>query len=147
MVGGNFRIDALQAAVISVKLNYLDNWTEGRQKNAQDYISLINENSLSAKVQTPIIREGYRHIFNQFILSVPDRDELVQYLKSKNVGCEIYYPVALHNQECFTYLGYHDGDFPISEQATKNTIAIPIYPELTIAQKKYVIDNIKDFYA
>jgi dTDP-4-amino-4,6-dideoxygalactose transaminase/carbonic anhydrase/acetyltransferase-like protein (isoleucine patch superfamily) len=147
MVGGNFRIDALQAAVISVKLKYLDKWTEGRQKNAQDYISLLNENGLSAKIQTPKIREGYRHIFNQFILNVPDRDELIQHLKSKNIGCEIYYPVALHNQECFTYLGYHDGDFPISEQATKSTIAIPIYPELTMAQKKYIINIIKDFYA
>lgn len=147
MVGGNFRIDALQAAVISVKLKYLDKWTAGRQKNAQDYISLINEKGLSAKVQTQKIRAGYRHIYNQFILQVSDRDQLIQHLKSNNVGCEIYYPVALHNQECFTYLGYHNGDFPISEQAAKSTIAIPIYPELTMTQKKYVIDNIKDFYA
>ncbi len=146
MIGGNFRIDALQAVVLSVKLRYLDEWTAGRQKNAEDYISLIKQNSLADKVQVPHMREGYRHIFNQFILRVEDRDNLLEYLKSKNIGCEIYYPVALHQQECFTYLGYKDGDFPVSESAAQNTIAIPIYPELSSAQKEYIIKSIKSFY-
>ena len=84
--------------------------------------------------------------FNQFILRVEDRDNLLEYLKSKNIGCEIYYPVALHQQECFTYLGYKDGDFPVSESAAQNTIAIPIYPELSAAQKEYIIKSIKSFY-
>jgi dTDP-4-amino-4,6-dideoxygalactose transaminase len=147
MVGGNFRIDALQAAVLSIKLKHLDKWTEGRQKNAQDYLSLINESGLSNKISTPVIKDNYRHIFNQFILKVPRRDDLIAHLRSKNIGCEIYYPVALHNQECFAYLNYSDGDFPVSEQAAKDTIAIPIYPELTVEQKKYVVDSIKEFYA
>lgn len=147
MVGGNFRIDAMQSAVLSVKLKHLDNWTEGRQENAQDYITLIGESGLSDKISTPVIKNNYRHIFNQFILRVPQRDDLILHLRSKNIGCEIYYPVALHNQECFAYLNYGDGDFPVSEQAAKDTIAIPIYPELTVAQKKYVVDSIKEFYA
>jgi dTDP-4-amino-4,6-dideoxygalactose transaminase len=147
MVGGNFRIDALQAAVLSIKLKHLDKWTEGRQKNAQDYLALINKSGLSEKISTPVIKDNYRHIFNQFILRVPQRDDLITHLKSKNIGCEIYYPVALHNQECFAYLNYSDGDFPVSEQAAKDTIAIPIYPELTADQKKYVVESIKEFYA
>ena len=147
MVGGNFRIDAMQSAVLSVKLKHLDNWTEGRQENAQDYITLIGECGLSDKISTPVINNNYRHIFNQFILRVPQRDDLIVHLRSKNIGCEIYYPVALHNQECFAYLNYGDGDFPVSEQAAKDTIAIPIYPELTAAQKKYVVDSIREFYA
>ena len=147
MVGGNFRIDALQAAVLSVKLKHLDAWTEGRQKNAQDYMALIAEKGLSEKIHPPVIRDGYRHIFNQFILRADDRDNLINHLRSKKIGCEIYYPVTLHNQECFAYLGYQKGDFPVSEAAAQNTLAIPIYPELTMAQKNYVIDQIQDFYA
>jgi len=146
MVGGNFRIDALQAAVLSIKLKHLDNWTEGRQKNAQDYLTLINESGLSDKISTPVIKNNYRHIFNQFILRVPQRDDLIAHLRSKNIGCEIYYPVALHNQECFAYLNYSDGDYPVSEQAAKDTIAIPIYPELTLVQQKYIVDKFAEFY-
>jgi len=147
MVGGNFRIDALQAAVLSVKLKYLDSWTEGRQKNARDYIELIAKENLSDKVSLPLMHDGYRHIFNQFILRVQNRDALLEHMKHNNIGCEVYYPVALHNQECFSYLGYKDGDFPVSEKAAKETIAIPIYPELTMSQKEYVIKNIRNFYA
>jgi dTDP-4-amino-4,6-dideoxygalactose transaminase len=146
MVGGNFRIDALQAAVISVKLNYLDEWTQKRQKNARDYLEMIAQTELDKIVAVPKIREGYSHIFNQFILRVPKRNMLLQHLRENKVGCEIYYPVALSNQECFAYLGYKKGDFPIAEKAADETIAIPIYPELTAKQKRYVIDQIKRFY-
>ena len=147
MVGGNFRIDALQAAILSVKMKYLDQWTAGRQKNAAEYIEMIHTQNLGDKVKYPQMRAGYRHIFNQFILRVADRDGLLNYLKEKNIGCEIYYPVALHNQECFKYLKYAQGSFPLSEKAALETIAIPIYPELTPGQKKYVIDSIAAYYA
>jgi dTDP-4-amino-4,6-dideoxygalactose transaminase len=146
MVGGNFRIDALQAAVISVKLNYLDDWTQKRQKNARDYLEMIVQTELNKIVTVPQTRDGYYHIFNQFILRVAKRDMLLKHLRENKVGCEIYYPVALSNQECFAYLGYKKGDFPIAEKAADETIAIPIYPELTGKQKKYVIDQIKRFY-
>jgi len=146
IIGGNFRIDALQAAVLSVKLEYLESWTAARQKNASDYMVIIKEKGLDNIINIPLIHDEYRHIFNQFILRVPDRDNLLAYLKSKHIGAEIYYPVALHNQECFTYLDYKNGDFPESEKAADQTIAIPIYPELTMEQKRYVIDVIKEFY-
>jgi dTDP-4-amino-4,6-dideoxygalactose transaminase len=146
MVGGNFRIDALQAAVISIKLNYLDDWTQKRQKNARDYFEMIAQSELNKIVTVPKIRDRYNHIFNQFILRVPKRDLLLKHLRANKVGCEIYYPVVLSNQECFEYLGYKKGDFPMAEKAADETIAIPIYPELTGKQKKYVIDQIKQFY-
>ena len=146
IVGGNFRIDALQAAVLSIKLNYLEEWTHKRQENAADYMRLIKEVGLDSVVSVPEVRAGYRHIFNQFILRVPNRDDLLAYLKQKGVGCEIYYPVPLSNQECFAYLNYKPGDFPNAEKAAKETIAIPIYPELTMQQKKFVIDKIRQFY-
>jgi dTDP-4-amino-4,6-dideoxygalactose transaminase/acetyltransferase-like isoleucine patch superfamily enzyme len=146
IVGGNFRIDALQAAVLSVKMNYLEEWTKRRQENAQDYINLITEAGLEKIITVPLLRQGNRHIFNQFILRVPQRDELLNYLKKNGVGCEIYYPVALSNQKCFSYLNYKQGDFPVAEKAAAETIAIPIYPELTNQQKQYVIGKIKQFY-
>jgi dTDP-4-amino-4,6-dideoxygalactose transaminase/acetyltransferase-like isoleucine patch superfamily enzyme len=146
IVGGNFRIDALQAAILSVKINYLDEWTQKRQKNAEDYIRLIKEAGLDSIIGVPKVRVGYRHIFNQFILRVPNRDDLLAYLKKNGVGYEIYYPVALSNQECFAYLNYKPGDFPNAEKAAAETIAIPIYPELTMHQKKFVIDKIRQFY-
>lgn len=146
IVGGNFRLDALQAAVLSVKLNHLDAWSKERQQNAAHYRQLFEKAGLIDKLNLPVESEGYRHIYNQFILRVPQRDELIQFLKSQNVGCEIYYPVALHNQECFKYLGHSFGDFPESEKAAEETIAIPIYPELTTDQQQYVVDKIKEFY-
>jgi dTDP-4-amino-4,6-dideoxygalactose transaminase len=146
MIGGNFRLDAIQAAILDIKLSYLDKWTEGRQKNALYYDRGFEERNLIPFVTTPFKKSGYRHIFNQYILRCKDRDELLQFLQKKNIGCEIYYPVTFNNQECFKYLGYKRGDFPEAEKAADETIAIPIYPELENHQKDYIMDSIMDFY-
>jgi len=145
-VGGNFRIDALQAAVINVKLNHLDSWTKGRQENAETYNQLFAEAGLTGKISLPNTTDGYRHIFNQYIIRVPNRNELLDFLKSKNIGCEVYYPLTLNDQECFSYLGYSTGDFPEAEKAASETLAIPIFPELTRDQQKYVVETIATFY-
>ncbi|MEJ2544103.1 MAG: DegT/DnrJ/EryC1/StrS family aminotransferase [Calditrichaceae bacterium] len=146
MIGGNFRLDALQAAVLNVKLKYLDSWTERRQANADYYDEWIIKNSLDQVIQTPKRLSGYRHIFNQYILQTENRNELIKHLNDDNIGCEIYYPVTFNNQECFKYLGYKKGDFPIAEKAADETIAIPIYPELTDDQKDYILNSMKNFY-
>lgn len=146
IIGGNFRIDAIQAAVLSVKLDYLDQWTAGRQKNAENYNQLFINAKLDSIIKLPKINNNYHHIFNQYILRLPRRDELLKYLHSNNIGCEIYYPLSLSNQECFSYLGYSEGDFPESEKASKETLAIPIYPELSSEQQQYIVDKIKEFY-
>jgi dTDP-4-amino-4,6-dideoxygalactose transaminase len=130
IIGGNFRIDAIQAAVLTVKLDYLDQWTEARQKNAGEYIENLKEKKFDKVLGLPTIKKGYRHIFNQFVLRSSKRDELIKHLRDHNIGCEIYYPVTLSDQECFTYLNYKKGDFPISEKAAAEVLAIPIYPEL-----------------
>lgn len=143
-VGGNFRLDALQAAVVSVKLNYLDKWSAERQQNARTYRQLFTEAGLE-RIQLPEEKES-RHIYNQFVIKVPEkRDALRQYLQSKDIGTEVYYPVPLHLQECFAYLEYRNGDFPFSEEAATHTLALPIYPELTDDQLSYVVDSIKNF--
>jgi dTDP-4-amino-4,6-dideoxygalactose transaminase len=96
-------------------------------------------------ISLPVSLDHYRHIFNQFVIRVPKRDNLMKYLKDCHIGCEVYYPVALHNQACFAYLKYKKGSFPVAEQAAAETLAIPIYPELTTAQKQYVVDKIHEF--
>jgi dTDP-4-amino-4,6-dideoxygalactose transaminase len=146
MIGGNFRLDAIQAVVLDIKLKYLDEWTAGREANAEYYRKGISARELNAYVAAPTAQEGYRHIYNQFILRVQNRDALLEHLKRNNIGSEIYYPVTFNNQECFRYLGYAKGAFPHAEKAADETIAIPIYPELTDAQKDYVLDTIRDFY-
>ena len=146
-IGGNFRLDALQAAIVSIKLTHLDGWTAARQENAKQYKSLFKEAGLSAVVKCPVEKET-RHIYNQFIIAVEKkRDELKQHLIDNGVGCEIYYPVPLHLQECFADLGYSPGDFPVSEYAAEHTLALPVYPELTDEQIEYVVEQIKIFYA
>ncbi len=147
IIGGNFRIDALQAAVLTVKLSFLDQWTEGRQQNAWDYINMFRERGLDKHLIMPTIRENYRHIFNQFVLRSNKRDDLVKHLRDHNIGCEIYYPVSLSNQECFSYLNNKQGDFPVTEKATEEVFSIPIYPELTSDQRTYVVETIAAFYA
>ena len=146
MIGGNFRLDSLQAVVLDIKLKYLDSWTARRQKNANYYDNGIKERNLLKYVTLPIRKPGYRHIFNQYILRCKNRDELLKHLKSKNIGCEIYYPVTFNNQECFKYLGYKKGDFTEAEKAANETIAIPIYPELSNDQKDYIMDSVEEFY-
>jgi dTDP-4-amino-4,6-dideoxygalactose transaminase len=146
VVGGNFRLDALQAAVLLVKLKYLDQWTERRQQNASFYDGALNELDLGENLSTPITTEGFRHIFNQYVLRVRRRDDLRERLSAAGIGTAIYYPLSLHQQECFAYLGYAAGDFPESNRAARETLAVPIYPELTEAQLHHVVRQIGDFY-
>ncbi|MHC5074682.1 MAG: DegT/DnrJ/EryC1/StrS family aminotransferase [Planctomycetota bacterium] len=140
-IGGNFRLDAIQAAVLLVKLPYLDGWSQARRKNAAYY----NKKFEGTVVQTPYIREDCVSIYNQYCIRVPKRDEVVSLLGEKSIGCAVYYPIPLHLQECFAYLGYKQGDFPLSEQAAEQIMAIPVYPELTDEMKDYVADTIIDF--
>jgi len=143
-IGGNFRLDAIQAAVLLVKFQYLDKWHTMRQKNAAYY----DDNITVKGIQKPIVayRREY-HIYNQYVISVPEcRDEFRAFLNENEIGNEVYYPVAFHQQECFKALGYKTGDFPNSEHAARHTVALPIYPELTNDQQDFVIQKIKEFY-
>jgi len=145
IVGGNFRLDALQAAVLSVKLNYLDEWTTKRIRNASLYRQLFREKGVD-EISLPKEKQE-RHIYNQFVIRVRDRrDELKKHLNDCGIGCEIYYPVPLHMQGCFDYLGYGSADFPVSVQAANESLALPIYPELTAEEIHYVVDMIKKFF-
>lgn len=141
-VGLNARIDALQAAVVSVKLPHLAGWTEGRRKNAALYNELFKNNPM---VATPVEKAGCFHIYNQYVIRVNNRDALKAYLTEKEVGCSIYYPLSLHQQKCFADLGYHKGDFPESEKATEVSLALPIYPELSQDQIRFVAKTINEF--
>ena len=145
-VGGNFRLDALQAAILLVKLRSLDEWTAARQDNAAYYDEAFAAAGVDGKVSTPKTLTGKRHIYNQYILRVHDRDALREHLGEAGIGTEIYYPVPLHLQKCFANLGYREGDCPQSEQAAGETVAIPIYPELTREQQDYVVSTIARFY-
>ncbi len=145
-IGGNFRIDELQAAVLNVKFRHLDAWTSARQRNAAFYDGAFAAADLGRAVQTPVAVSGARHIYNQYIIRVRDRDRLRQHLTAHGVGTEIYYPVALHQQKCFAYLGHRSGEFPESERAAEETLALPIFPELTTTQLQYVVDSIAAFY-
>jgi len=146
LIGGNFRLDAFQATVVSIKLKYLDQWTKARQKNAKKYRSLFEHADLGDRVQLPYEKEN-RHIYNQFVIRVKERrDDLRGFLNDAGIGTEVYYPVPMHLQDCFAVLGYKNGDFPAAEQAALHTVALPIYPELSEAQIEYVVEKIKEFY-
>jgi dTDP-4-amino-4,6-dideoxygalactose transaminase len=155
VVGGNFRLDALQAAVLRVKLKYLDGWSAARQRNAATYRHLFAAAGLVREDASDMDRHpgvvlphdaGYgRHIYNQFVIRAARRDELVAYFKKCHIGCEIYYPVSLHLQECFADLGCRAGDFPCSEAAAAQTLALPIYPELTEEMLGTVVGAASDF--
>jgi dTDP-4-amino-4,6-dideoxygalactose transaminase len=145
-IGGNFRIDELQAAVLNVKLKRLDAWTQGRQRNAAFYDTAFARAHLRDVVRTPQAASGARHIYNQYVIRVKDRDGLRAHLAAAGVGSEIYYPIPLHLQKCFEYVGHRAGDFPHSEQAAAETLALPIFPELTETQLQYVVDTIGQFY-
>ena len=142
-IGGNFRLDALQAAVLRVKLPYLAEWTEARRANARRYDELFASAGLSAVV-LPTETPGYRHIFNQYIVRVPNRDRVRSYMTEHGIGTEIYYPVPFHLQECFASLGYSQGDFPHSETAANSTLALPIYGELTPEQQQAVVTTLAE---
>ena len=141
LVGTNSRLDALQAAILRVKLRHLDRWSEKRAKNAALYNQLFE----GSKVGTPFHDPRTRHIYNQYIIRVANRDGLKAHLGEKNIGCEVYYPVPLHVQKCFAHLGYKAGDMPVSEQAAAETLALPIYPELLDEQIRYVAQTVRDF--
>lgn len=147
VVGGNFRLDALQAAVLLVKFRYLDQWTARRQENARHYDVAFQKADLGRHVVTPQVLAGYRHIFNQYVVRVGRRDALKEYLAQAGIGTEIYYPVPLHMQRCFERLGYRAEDCPESRRAAAETLALPIYPELTAVQKYHIVDTIAAFYA
>lgn len=154
-VGGNFRMDALQAAILHAKFKYLDSWTESRQKNAALYRKLFLEAGLASeeagvRETMPVLlpkETGWgRHIYHLYQTRVQNRDTLMTYLKSHGIGSEVYYPVPLHLQECFQELDYRPGDLPNAERAARETLALPIYPELTEIQLQKVVDTVADFY-
>jgi dTDP-4-amino-4,6-dideoxygalactose transaminase len=147
-VGLNSRLDGFQGAVLRVKLPHLDEWTSRRIDNADRYGELFAATQLSDQVVLPAKRENVRHIYNQYVIRVKDRrDELRAFLTECGVGTDIYYPVPLHLQECFAYLGYKAGDLPEAEEAARTTLALPIYPELTGEQQEYVVDRISRFFS
>jgi dTDP-4-amino-4,6-dideoxygalactose transaminase len=156
-VGGNFRIDALQAAVLEVKLKHLDAWTDQRNRNAERYRALFAAAgcnvAASAQLERadqlvlPPANEADRHVYNQFVIRVRDRDALRTYLSEHGIGHEVYYPLPFHLQKCFEYLSYRAGDFPLSERASEQALALPIYPELTSQQIEYVVGVIANFLA
>jgi dTDP-4-amino-4,6-dideoxygalactose transaminase len=146
LIGGNFRIDELQAAVLRVKLKYLDGWTAARQRNAAYYDAAFRAADFAQRVITPRAAVNGRHIFNQYVVRVKNRDALKDHLSERHIGTEIYYPVPLHLQRCFAYLRHAPGDFPESERAAAETLALPIYPELAQAQLDHVIAAVAEFY-
>ena len=158
-IGGNFRLDALQAAVLDVKLKHLNSWHEQRRKNAALYQQLcldagisrsvdqLDSGDLKSGIILPTEKDGNYHIYNQFVIYSDQRDALIDHLRANNVGCEIYYPLALHEQECFRLLGYKKGDFPNSERAASMSLALPIFPDLSPEQIARVVEVIAEFYA
>ena len=147
LIGGNFRIDELQAAVLRIKLKYLDQWTEARRRNAAYYDAAFARARLGDRLATPPPPARGRHIYNQYVVRAQRRDELRAFLAERHIGTEIYYPVPLHLQQCFAHLGYRPGDFPASEQAAAQTLALPIYPELSQEQLETVVGAVGAFYA
>jgi dTDP-4-amino-4,6-dideoxygalactose transaminase len=145
-VGINSRLDSLQATVLRVKLKYLDGWSSERQKKAQLYNQLFQEAKLEFELVPPLVRLETRHIFHQYVVRIPEhRDAVMKHLDQHGVGTKIYYPIPLHEQECFRYLGYQQGAFPESERAARETVALPCFPELTEDQQEYVVNSFGSF--
>lgn len=146
-VGLNSRLDGFQAAVLRVKLPHLDGWSDARRANAERYRELFAEFGLTDKIVLPYERDDVRHIYNQFVIRVPGRrDALREYLSEKGIGTDIYYPIPLHLQECFEYLGYAKGQLPEAERAASEVLALPIYPELRAEQQLFVVQAIAEFF-
>lgn len=145
-IGANFRLDALQAAVLRVKAPHLPAWTAARRANADRYRALFAEAGLEERVTLPVTRDDCFHIYNQFVIRAPRRDELRAWLQERGVSTEIYYPLPFHLQDCFKPLGYRPGDFPEAERASNETLALPIYGELTEEQLRHVVTTIRQFY-
>jgi dTDP-4-amino-4,6-dideoxygalactose transaminase len=144
-IGINSRLDTIQAAVLNVKLRYLDQWTSARQANAATYTRLLTEAGVPVKPLTPASYQT-RHVYNQFVITCDHRDELRRWLADSQIGTEVYYPLSLHLQTCFRYLGGREGDFPVSEDLTRRVLALPVYPELTADDIAFVVDRIAAFF-
>ncbi len=145
LVGANFRMDALQAAILRVKAPHLAAWTEGRRANAARYRRMFQDAGLDGEIGLPVEPANRRHIYNQFVIRTPLRDALKRHLDASGIGNEIYYPVPFHLQPCFAYLGHTRGDFPHAERAADETLAIPVYGELNAGQQQHVVDTIGEF--
>ena len=141
-IGGNFRLDALQAAVLRVKLRHLGRWTEGRRANAERYAALFAPLQATGAIALPVEPVGYHHIYNQYVIRIPDRDRVRGELAARGIGTEVYYPVPFHLQECFAGLGYAAGAFPHAERAAATSLALPIYAELTEGQQAAVVNEV-----
>ena len=150
MIGGNFRLDPIQATVIRIKLNHLNGWHQQRQKNAQYYNMLFAESELNEKIRTPSIMHPKtmqnHHIFNQYVIRTERRDELQSFLESRGISSGVYYPIPFHLQECFKFMGGNKGDFPVSESAAKEVLALPVYPGITAGMQERVVEQIKAFH-
>lgn len=147
LLGMNSRLDALQAAILRVKLRHLNKWARARRNNAQRYRDLFREFRLESKVTLPFTPAGLSHVYNQFTVRVKDREAVREHLQCRGVPTEIYYPKPLHLQQAFAYLGYKQGDFPLSEAASLEVVSLPIYPELITKQQRFVVEGFADFYA
>lgn len=145
-VGGNFRLHALQAAVLRVKLPHAVAWVEGRRRNAERYRVLFDEAGLGGVVELPEALPGRGHTFNQFVVRAPRRDELKARLAAQGIGCSVYYPLPLHLQPCFAHLGHRAGDFPVAERASREVLALPVFPELAEGELATVVEIVADFY-
>jgi dTDP-4-amino-4,6-dideoxygalactose transaminase len=145
LIGMNSRLDALQAAILRVKLRYLDEWTEGRRRNAARYAELFKSRGLDRILALPRVEAGCTHIYNQYVIRTPRRDELKEHLRSSGVPSEIYYPIPLHLQRAFAYLGHKPGDLPASEAASREVLALPIFPEMTSEQQDLVVESMALF--
>jgi dTDP-4-amino-4,6-dideoxygalactose transaminase len=142
----NSRLDALQAAILRVKLQHLPEWTEARRRNATRYQQMFTERGLDKKMQLPSAGKESFHVYNQYSVRARQRDELQAYLRHQGIPTEIYYPGPLHLQPAFAYLGHREGDFPVSEQACRDVLALPICPELKLDHQSAVVEAIADFY-
>jgi dTDP-4-amino-4,6-dideoxygalactose transaminase len=145
-VGGNFRLDAIQAAVLRVKLPYVQSWIQGRRANAMRYVDLFTQKGLDQVLGLPLALSGRGHTFNQFVIRAPKRDELRQHLQDREIGCAVYYPLPLHLQPCFSDLGYSKGDCPVAESASDEVLALPVFPELTVDEIGEVVGAVAEFY-
>ena len=146
-IGGNFRLDALQAAVLRVKVPHLAAWSDARRRNADRYRALLSQHGLIGTIELPIEPPGYTHVYNQFVIRGARRDALRTHLTGRRIGTEIYYPIPLHRQACFSTLGRASDSFIVSERAADRVLALPIYGELTLAQQERVVTSLADFYA
>jgi dTDP-4-amino-4,6-dideoxygalactose transaminase len=145
-VGGNFRLDAIQAAVLRVKAPHLAAWSDARRRNADRYRALMSEYGLIGTVDVPTEPPGYTHAYNQFVVEVPRRDALRAHLTTHRIGTEIYYPIPLHRQECFATLGRASDRFPVADRAAGRVLALPIFGELTLDQQRLVVRRMAEFY-